>query len=184
MKNLRRLVTALSVTAAAVLSTCAGAASAAEPEGDGTPRCAMLVDKAPEGGVSPVLAKVCSDTHEKAIAGVNAEYRRLKGISASATGSEAAGVVIMEWYKNVDYYHPYTTIVGWSGPCDTAGYRVEPNDEWKGSMSSILGYNGCDKVRVTNRALTSAREFTAFYNGEAHWLGAYSDNVGLTQAHA
>jgi hypothetical protein len=175
MRNSRRVLAALSVAAAATVSAGGVSAASAEVTGDS---CAVVIAKAPEGKTSPTLAEACSTTPAKAIAAASRQAGQRTGNAA------AVDVIIMEAYDDVDYGFPYFTVVGHDGPCDTAGYRWEPNSEWKNKISSILGYNGCDKVRVTNKALTSAKEFTAFYNGTAHWLGAYSDNVGLAQPHA
>ncbi|MGO1050636.1 hypothetical protein [Crossiella sp. CA198] len=151
--------------------------------------CAMLVGKAPEGGVSPVRAQACSDVSiEEAKTRLVARYATVAGVGAPVAA--AVETRIMVWYENIGYNseahggYPgrMTYIYGDKGGCDNSGYRVKPNSWWQQNMSSIIGDNDCTVAKIHNRALNSASEFRIKdIPDEGRWLGEYSDNVGLTQ---
>jgi hypothetical protein len=96
--------------------------------------------------------------------------------------------LLMIWFKNSHYNENTpnddvrTYIYGQDGPCDSAGYRIEPVQWWKDNMSSILGYNNCDTVEVTNKAFNSSTTLRiAGHPLEAYTLWSYNDNVGITR---
>ncbi|SDY72641.1 hypothetical protein SAMN05421504_106527 [Amycolatopsis xylanica] len=181
----RRLIVAAVVGAATVAAMPGVAAAEGVDALNQGKYCAMLVDKAPEGKVSPVLAEICSDTSAADVdARIVAESAR---IAASRGVEAAAPIPIMYWYENIHYNLDspggFTTIYGNSGSCDSSGYRVEPSSWWKARLSSLLGNNDCYAAKVHNRALSSAETFGLTYGGSGWWLGGYSDNVGLVQAY-
>ncbi|MBN6034053.1 hypothetical protein [Amycolatopsis sp. 195334CR] len=166
----------------------AGVATASESQASGDGQyCSWLVGPAPaDGGVSPVLANECSDVSPE-----DAQERMRTAASQGSTAARTAlvDVPIMYWYEHTDFNNmggakgEFTTIFGSAGPCDGAGYRVEPTYWWKHNLSSIIGGSNCDFARLTNIALNSSQEFgiAGYY---ARYLGGFHDNVGLTQPHA
>jgi len=146
--------------------------------------CSIQLDTAPEGEVSPVAAKACSDV---SIDQARAEMHRQYAAKRRAAGDSAAVTyVLMHWYQNVNYNRDqqgaYWEFSG--ARCDTAGYRINPDDFWRTNLSSIVGNYDCFVARVYNIALDSAADFNVHVDGNGRWLGAYSDNVGRIQIHA
>ncbi|MFI9453553.1 hypothetical protein [Amycolatopsis sp. NPDC052450] len=183
MKRVSKMFT-VGVATLAFASLCGTSASAATVSDDSTGRyCAWVVGPAQNGDVSPVLAKSCSEVSPAAAAAGLTSQGDGHAISAIAEATP-----LMYWYSNGNYNRnaagSMTTIYGSAGPCDSAGYRVEPDSYWKANMSSILGDNNCRYAHVTNRALNSAHDFNIDFGAEGAYLGGWDNNVGLTKAHA
>ncbi|MFJ7212970.1 hypothetical protein [Amycolatopsis sp. NPDC098790] len=171
--------TAVALAGAACFAAVLGTGAAQAAPRDGT-YCALLVGKATGDASSPLLGKVCS---EVSLADAESGLR--------ATRSLRAPVKIMYWYENVDYnnYAPsgggaMATIIGDDGPCDAAGYRVEPSSWWSRNMTSLAGNNSCYTARVYNNAENDADDFGIHVGGRGHWLERFNDNVGRIQVHA
>lgn len=122
--------------------------------------CAIALAKPTGSDVAVVVSESCS-TQSPAAA--------RDGLSVQVSTK------LMTWYKDAGWLGTSADIFGSSGTCDTAGYSFVPSDTWKQSMSSIKGYQQCNRVRLTNIAGTSAREFPLPVS-----FGAtlYNDNVG------
>ncbi|GHF94088.1 MULTISPECIES: hypothetical protein [Amycolatopsis] len=177
MKVLSR--TAIALAGAACFAAALGTGVAHAASQDGT-YCALLVGKATGDASSPLLGKVCSDV---SLAQAESGLR--------ATRSLRDSVTIMYWYENVDYidYAPsgggaMATIIGDDGPCDAAGYRVEPGSWWSKNLTSLACNNSCYTARVYNRAVNDADDFSIYVGGRGHWLERFNDNVGRIQVHS
>ncbi|MBN6034136.1 hypothetical protein [Amycolatopsis sp. 195334CR] len=189
MKHARRRLSSMFATAlllpAIGVSTAAAAESSSAKQED--TYCAMVVGKAGPGGTpSPVLAQECS-----ALSLDDADTKLRSKVSQGttrATNAELANI-LMYWYEHTDFNNNntvpgrITSIYGGDGPCDAAGYRIEPTSWWKANLSSIIGQSNCSFARLTNIALTSTSE-QAIWGGTGKYLGQYHDNVGISQPHA
>lgn len=159
------------------------------PKSDGGPFCSILVGKAPEdGGNSPVLARSCSNTSiDETTKTIQAEYQKRRGFTGKHTASTAAR--LMTWYQHRNFNDfgeqdgALTHIYGYDGPCDSSGYRVEPTDWWKNSLSSIFGNTHCDYARVHNIALNDAYNFYIYSRTGANFMGHKDNNAGLVEPH-
>ncbi|MEV8017307.1 hypothetical protein AB0O76_13365 [Streptomyces sp. NPDC086554] len=71
-----------------------------------------------------------------------------------------------------------STIYGYEGTCDTAGYGFEPSNDWKDSLSSIKGYGACNRVKLTNIRETHSKTFKL---PESFGDELYNNNVGYVK---
>lgn len=142
MKLLPRWVicSALAFLALTALPTAADAKSA-------SPYCNLLVGKSVNGANSPVLASACADTAQAAMTAYQAKLSKLnKGNGLSPNVSSNVPIVLL--YANQGYSGNYTNVWGSSGPCDTAGYRIDMyawSDYWAHNTSSMQGLNSCNQ---------------------------------------
>jgi len=158
----------LSALALPLLSVVLAAPAHAVPVPSGTEYCAVLIsNQLDRDGSSKVLHRSCSS--------ISAEEAR-RELDATTTLSSTQ---LMNWYEHADFGGSVTVIYGDSGGCDGAGYRVQPNSYWKTHLSSIKGFNQCNRIRLYNIALSQS---AAYYLPLSN-LGYYNDNVGLTQVY-
>ncbi|GGM70893.1 hypothetical protein GCM10012275_46680 [Longimycelium tulufanense] len=187
---LRRLASSsVAICAALVLGTGVAQAQpadgAAPVEGNTTgPYCSTLVGKAAVGEVSPVLHRTCSDVSaDKADAQLlqwRAQYR-----SSAWLAPQADAVVVMHWYEHAHFGGRHDRIWGDGGPCDSAGYTLDPttfwpwNYDWSRNLSSAFGQSYCSKAEFINLA---KNDKLVAYGMDQHGiadLGSFNDNVGL-----
>jgi hypothetical protein len=166
MRVFGRLLAVVMFSSLLVVSGLASSSVAATAKSEPVTYCAVLVSKdLDSSGVSKLLEESCS----------------VESAAAARSGLQGTlgSTLLMAWWRDAGFGGTQTTIYGNSGGCDSAGYRVEPSDYWKKNLSSIAGYNGCNRVRLYNIALTQS----GAYNLQISNLGAYNDNVGLTQVY-
>lgn len=152
------------IAGTAALASPATAAPAAGSEAP-TKYCAkLLAEQKSATQASEVLRESCSS----------------KSMAEAREGLHAAGATkLMRWYSDGGYKgRMQANIYGNDGPCDSAGYGFEPSDDWKDSLSSIRGYNHCDKLRLTNIAGTYSKPFTL---PESFGDEIYNNNVGYVK---
>ncbi|ORI25369.1 hypothetical protein BJI47_00570 [Rhodococcus sp. 1168] len=141
----------------------------------------ILVDKPSDPtAVSNEVFSACSDTGiEDAEAQLRAEEST--GALAQRGASIQASIPIMRWSENLNNSSPYTVIYGQSGPCDTAGYNLNPNTYWAPRITSMQGYNYCDvaDMRQLNGGLFQSRLLPLNYVGDP-----WNDNIGFIRVHS
>ncbi|MGH3922816.1 MAG: hypothetical protein ACRDTT_08115 [Pseudonocardiaceae bacterium] len=147
--------------------------SAAE---EGSPKyCVMVYGEAASAAESsPLLYEYCSTK------GRGDAYTNLNSPTTQAQlGRNAAFAfedLLMTWFEDADYDGDKTDIYGDDGPCDTAGYRVEPDSDWKEKISSIGGTVQCNRATLSNRDLNYAETQIL----PTQWVGQKLDNnIGL-----
>jgi hypothetical protein len=128
---------------------------------------------------SPLLYEYCSTK------GRDDAYKHLNSPTTLArlgrSRAFASRALLMTWFEDADYNADNedadkTDIFGDEGPCDTAGYRIEPNNDWKGKISSIGGTVECNRATLTNRDLNYAETQIL----PTPWVGEKLDNnIGL-----
>ncbi|GGM57252.1 hypothetical protein GCM10012275_30440 [Longimycelium tulufanense] len=185
-QRVRRWVAVVAATGAALGFAVPGA-HAAERSSDGDTYCDVVYGRAPAPEAdSPLLFRTCAGSEAESKARVMAWFGRQRA-AGLAPGDP---VTMMYWYEHINYNRDargdMTRIWGNDGPCDSAGYRVEPNSEWAGKLSSILGDSGCTEMTIYNRALTHRREGWSirYQSPVGMYLHEFNDNVGRIQAHA
>jgi hypothetical protein len=160
----------------AVVGVGVGAANASTTSSQD---CVMVVGKgATPDAVSPVLYQYCSTASMAA-----ARQHLMSSQVRDQLGSNAVNSsdLLMTWWSDNNFEGANTTnIFGASGPCDTAGYRVQPNAFWQTHLSSIAGTAQCTHVDLTTRSLTFADDFRLPAAGIGPTL---NDNVGLTHVY-
>ncbi|SHG35349.1 hypothetical protein [Streptoalloteichus hindustanus] len=169
----RKVLTAVTVGLTALSFAPAAVAAPSEAV---TEYCAVIVSKErDEHGFSKELAKSCSP--------VSVEDALVKA-SASGGGRfsvpELAGTLLLNQFKDVNYgggvIHTY---YGGGGPCDTMGYYLRNTVSVSKNVSSMIGYNNCNRVRVHDWDENSYQ----FDLPVAH-MGRFNDNVnGLRVFH-
>ena|SRR5689334_24208963 len=59
--------------------------------------------------------------------------------------------LLMTWYQDAGYGGKSTTLIGYGGPCDTAGYGFRDTGAgdswWRDNISSFMVWNNCLNVR-------------------------------------
>jgi hypothetical protein len=166
---------ALTFLLAAAFSAPSSAAEESSPS-----YCVMVYGEAVSATeYSPLLYEYCSTKgRDDAYKNLNSPttQARLGRITAFASGD-----LLMTWFEDADYNDDNdsadkTDIYGDQGPCDTAGYRIEPNDDWKGKISSIGGTVECNRATLTNRDLNYGETQIL----PTPWVGERLDNnIGL-----
>src|SRR5512139_983469 len=177
-RDLRARVAVPVAAAAATAAVSPGLATVDAVAETGADRhCAVLIGKATDGKVSPVLAHACDD-----ISAANARAKMLRAASKNSSKSTVkplADDLLMIWYSDADYGGASTTIYGDEGPCDSAGYRLHTGNSalgiWGRLLSSARGAGSCNTARFSNRAGTASQTFGL----PVSYLGSLlNDNVG------
>ncbi|KUH37985.1 MULTISPECIES: hypothetical protein [Streptomyces] len=121
----------LGITATAAVALPGSAATA---DGRAVPPpadryCVMVVDKAPDGGMSPVRSTTCS----------------ADPASKSLTRAAANTVLLMEWFEHANNKpSSLTRVHGEAGDCDGDGYRLRATGFWANRISGFNAYSKCN----------------------------------------
>jgi hypothetical protein len=153
------------VLLATALSAPAAAATGVSPTPDPAPNqqsapqyCVMVVGKAPSANAnSPTLWEHCSTkSSEDARASLNSpEAQARLGANVHAASKD----LLMTWFKDSGFKGNKTEIYGSGGPCDSGGYRVEPNGYWKKNLSGVKGTDSCNYATIYHLAKNYSRDF-------------------------
>ena len=158
-----------------------GAEPTKAPSAERAPgNCVVLIDRVDENtGESRELFSTCAPTIEEAQAQLFSPSTQSR---IASTGAVAlASAPIMEWWKDLNYTGERTIVYGAAGPCDWAGYNMNPSSYWAANITSIRGYGSCTKADL------AGRYNTGFLNGA--WLpigyvgAALNDNVGYVHTY-
>ncbi|GGM81658.1 hypothetical protein GCM10012275_60380 [Longimycelium tulufanense] len=181
-ERLRRWATVVAATGAALALVAPGAQAAPEASSDSGSYCVIVYGKASEGQNSPERFRHCSTS---SIEDARSQMRAWSAHTATRNLLRPAEPArIMLWYPDANYGGKHTEIWGDDGPCDSAGYRLEPDDWWQKNLSSIWGDSNCTRATLYNRALTersNERFITPYARGGTN-LDQFNDNVGRIQA--
>lgn len=167
---------ALVALTAAFLVSISGYASATESIEDPVEYCAILVGKTPNGATtSPVLARACSqESPRQALEEMEAKAERTLPAQVYKSLDR---VRLMTWFEDANYGGNTTEIYGDDGPCDTGGYRVEPDWFWKVNLTSVTGTDACD----VGRFYTQQLDHSETRRLPTHLYPPLNDNVGLVR---
>ncbi|QKV72389.1 hypothetical protein [Amycolatopsis sp. Hca4] len=172
MHRITRMFTIGTVAAASLLTASEASAAPAAPQ-----YCAVLVGPAgTPDGVSPELDRYCSS-----VSGDDARRHLTRpGARTADEAAVAASTLLMTWYENADYGGGSKEIYGSSGTCDHSGYRVTPNSEWRGKLSSATGFLSCNWAEFANptQIVKFSHQLPVDYIGPE-----VNDNVGLVKVY-
>ncbi|MFI2485648.1 hypothetical protein ACH47X_02005 [Promicromonospora kroppenstedtii] len=135
------------------ISTSTAAAAAAQEPGKGR-FCVVEIEKAADGGNSPVKSQTCSDDPT----------------SAAFVAADRPDVLLMEWFWNAYNSPPHITriiVSGEDGPCDSSGYRLGTNIIWDNEISGFYTYGQCHEV--------TAYDGYSQDGDSAYWFSSVSD---------
>ncbi|MBO0839994.1 MAG: hypothetical protein J2O49_04150 [Sciscionella sp.] len=149
--------------------------------------CNVVVGKAATpGGVSPELFKYCSSSEQDSLNHlVNAPVWQQHRTDAKFTFTPNAvnpysSDLLMTWFSDANCDGDQTDIYGYSGTCDSAGYKIYPDSWWSTNISSAAGFAQCNWADFTNNARNFAEGFALPVSN----LGqALNDNVGIIQVY-
>lgn len=188
----RRVKTILAAVAAAGLmigtvGTANAATSTSTPAPVASKYCNIVVGKAATaGGISPTLFSYCSSSKQDALDHlINAPVWKTRTATADFaitpnTVNPYSTDLLMTWFQDANYGGAQTDIYGYSGTCDTAGYKIYPDGYWSTNLTSAAGFAQCNWADFTNIARNFAEGFALPVPG----IGpALSDNVGIVQVY-
>jgi hypothetical protein len=141
--------------------------------------CVVVLGKAPSpGAASPEVYRHCSAQPFDSAAQLNSSEARSAGVVSPASSTHLVRVFQDNNYKGQwwDYY-------GDAGPCDSAGYRWDPDDWWSSHLSSIeKGYNSnCNHMRLYSKD----KKHSQVYGLSTPQIGPYyNDNTYRTQIYS
>lgn len=129
------------------MSSGAVASAATEPA-QGASHCVTVVSgEFDKNGNSVVVGPMrCSTTMEDALA----QSKKAGGVSANGTSSAQTDTLLLREYKDAGYGGPIYDFVGTAGPCDFAGYHLVNYVQVEINVSSIQGFNNCNRVRIND----------------------------------
>ncbi|GAA2807739.1 hypothetical protein [Crossiella cryophila] len=128
--------------------------------------CAMLAVKdAPDDDKDPLT--VCGSDLNEASA-------KLKEIEPLAKTH------LVSLYEDEKYGRANDQVYGDKGNCDKDGYRIKMTPWWQLNLSSVHGWNGCDKGRFTQRTAT---DHSRTMDLPAPGIGEFNDNTKYLRAH-
>jgi hypothetical protein len=134
--------------------------------------CVVVVRKVQPGeSLSRIKSLECYDTE----------------MEAEASPLLAASILIMTWYKDINFGGSSTRITGSDGPCDTLGYGISnvPPAWW--GISSFKSWNRCNVVQaflepnyggLRSQLWLDPQRLTLNPALEVSWIGtSYNDRI-------
>jgi hypothetical protein len=164
----KSVLTTLAATAvfAGVIVTAPTPAAAGEEPRKADEYCVVVLGKSENGGMSPVRSHTCSkDPADK-----------------SLTKAAAGEVLLMEWFWNANNNPPkLTRIHGDSGPCDSAGYKINVLYGWTNQISGFNTFSNCNVATGYDDYFANGeRQTWSNYSGCGcllqGWVGSYMND--------
>ncbi|GAA4538185.1 hypothetical protein GCM10023192_39520 [Amycolatopsis samaneae] len=147
--------------------------------------CAVIVSKElDKNGHSKVLAKSCShasgeDAHHKA----RSEHARASNSPVSAFDE----TLLLNEYQDANYGGGVIySFYGTAGGCDSSGYHLVNYWSVENNVSSMQGYNNCNRVKVHTEKCDASETNCdwGYFNLDVPYLGDYyNDNVVALQVY-
>jgi hypothetical protein len=111
----------------------------------------------------------CSTIMEDALA----LSKKAGGAVTSGTSSTQTDTLLLREYKDAGYGGPIYDFVGTAGPCDFAGYRLVNFVQVEINVSSIQGFNNCNRVQINDEhehyGFSGCPGTTSAMNGMTTW---------------
>lgn len=176
--GLAAVAVAGSVLASGSVASAASGPSTGAEAANPTQFCVVVLGEAVSAKQdSPVLYQNCATS--AAVASSRLAAARVPK-AGGGTVTPQSSDLLMTWWADINLGGNHTQIYGSAGPCDSAGYRVKPNDYWQTHISSISGAGQCNEVELTTRSLTYADDFGL----PIRYIGStLNDNVGLVKVY-